>query len=184
MARITDYSTLKTAVAEWLNRADLEPQIPQFIQFAEADLNTRLRCNEQIVRARATSANQYVRLPADWVEALNLQIVGGVSPLRFVTLDRADQINTAIATGEISPQSVMAYSIMDGQIELIPAPGTDVDVEMVYYGALVHAQPFLIDDARMQTFLQVYAGRLDALNMSADRTRHSGSPLVARTRRI
>lgn len=216
MARITDYDTLKTAVAEWLNRADLTAQIPQFIQFAEADFNTRLRCNEQIIRARATSNNQYVKLPVDWIEAVNLQIVGGVSPLRFMTLDQADQFNYAITQGEMSPQGVVAYSIMDGQIELIPAPGTDVDIEMVYYGALpalgqpgytsaeitttnwllqkspdvylygalAHAQPFLIDDARMPTFLQILAGRIEALNLTADRARHSGSPLVARTRRI
>ena len=215
MARITDYASLQTAVAEWLNRADLEPQIPQFIQFAEADFNTRLRCNEMIARSRAVSDRQYVPLPGDWIEALNVQIVGGTSPLRYVTLDYADQLNTAIAHGQIAPQGVVAYSIMDGQIELIPAPGDNVEIEMVYwgklpplgqpgygtaaitmtnwlldsapdvylYGALAHASPFLIDDARMQTFMSILAGRIEALNGAADRSRHSGGPLVARPRR-
>lgn len=203
MARITDYASLQTAVAEWLNRADLEPQIPQFIQFAEADFNTRLRCNEMIARSRAVSSNQYVPLPVDWLEAINMQIIDGKTPLRFVTLDQADQMRN-----DKSIQGVAAYSIMNTQIELCPTPAQDVELEMVYYarlpalsatvttnwllekapdiylyGALAHASPFLIDDARMQTFMAILAGRVEALNATADRSKHSGSPLVARIRR-
>ena len=62
---ITNYSTLQAAIADYLNRADLTSQIQNFIQFAEADLNTRLRCREQIVRAEATSSAEFVQLPAD-----------------------------------------------------------------------------------------------------------------------
>ena len=82
MTTITNYSTLQSAIADYLNRQDLTSQIPMFIQFVEADLNTRLRCREMIVRANAMSDQEYVQLPADWVEALNLQIVDGTSPPR------------------------------------------------------------------------------------------------------
>ena len=77
MAKITDYDTLQSAIADWLNRADLTSQIQTFIQLAEGDLNTRLRTRDMVIRAEATSDNEYVQLPADWLEAINLQIVDG-----------------------------------------------------------------------------------------------------------
>lgn len=204
MATITNYTTLQSTIADYLNRGDLTAQIPTFIQFAEADFNTRLRTREMIIRAEATSDNEFVQLPSDWVEAINLQIVGGKSPLRFVTLDAADQM---VATEQYT--QVVAYSLMNGAIELVPAPGNDVDIEMVYYGkitplssqvstnwlltkapdvylygALMHAQPFLMDDQRMPVFAALYNARIEALNEESMKSTHSGSPLVARARRV
>lgn len=40
---ISDYSTLKQAIADELARSDLASAIPTFIQLAEADLNRQLR---------------------------------------------------------------------------------------------------------------------------------------------
>ena len=204
MATITNYSTLQSTIADYLNRADLTSQIQTFIQFVESDLNTRLRCREMIVRATATSDQEYVQLPADWVEAINLQIVDGASPLRYVTLDEADLINKAQVLTQVS-----VYSLMNGAIELIPAPSDDIDIEMIYYGkipsltdnnttnwlltkapdvylygALVHAAPFLMDDQRIPVFGNIYLKRVEELNQESQKSLHSGSPLVARTRRV
>jgi hypothetical protein len=202
MGMITSYSTLQSAIADYLNRADLTSQIPMFIQFVEADLNTRLRCREMVVRATTTNNEEFVELPPDFLQALNLQIVGGKSPLRFVTLDEADQIKAAQIYTE-----VVVYTIVDGAIELVPAPADNVEIEMVYYqqvpalsdlnttnwlltkspdvylyGALVHASPFLMDDQRVSTFAAFYSQRVEALNLDSDRAVHSGSPLIARPR--
>lgn len=204
MATITNYTTLQSTIADYLNRADLTAQIPTFIQFAEADMNTRLRTREMIVRAEAQSSNEYVQLPTDWLEAINLHIVDGAQPLRFVTLDEADYINK-----QQFFTNVAAYSLMNGAIELIPPPGADIDIEMVYYGkitplsevvstnwlltkapdvylygALMHAQPFLMDDQRMPVFAAIYNSRIEALNEESMKSTHSGSPLIARARRV
>lgn len=205
MATITNYSTLKSTIADYLNRQDLTAQIPTFIQLAEADMNTRLRCREMIVRATTTNDDEFVRLPLDFLESINLQLTDGQSPLRFVTLDEADIINKR--------QTYTAptfYSLMNGAIELVPPPatGADVEIEMVYYGkitalsdsntsnwlllkapdvylygALVHAAPFLMDDQRISVFGSFYSQRIEALNDESQKSLHSGSPLVARTRR-
>lgn len=202
MGTITNYSTLKSAIADWLNRQDLTSQIETFIQLAESDMNTRLRTREMIVRAQATSDEEYVALPTDWLEGINIQLVGGKSPLRFVTMDEADII---VARQEFT--NVTFYSIMDSAIELVPAPSDDVDIEMVYYkkipslsdedntnwlltkapdvylyGALAHAAPFIMDDQRMPMFSQLYLARTESLNDESKIAAHSGSPLVARTR--
>jgi len=202
MGTITNYSTLQSAIADYLNRADLTSQIQTFIQFVEADLNTRLRCREMIVRATTTNDDEFVKLPLDFLEALNLQIVGGASPLRYVTLDEADMINTSKALTQVT-----VYSLMNGAIELVPPPSTDVEIEMVYYGkipaltdsnttnwlltkapdvylygALVHAAPFLMDDQRIPIFGNIYLKRVEELNQESQKSLHSGSPLLARTR--
>ena len=200
---ITNYSTLQSAIADYLNRADLTSQIQNFIQFAEADLNTRLRCREQIVRSEATSSAEFVQLPADWLEAINLHIVGGQQPLRYITLDEADIVNKEqIYTGP------HYYSLMNGAIEIVPEPAEDIDIEMIYYakipalsdqattnwlltkapdvylyGALTHAAPFLMDDQRIPVFGQIYLARVQALQEESQKSLHSGSPLIARTRR-
>lgn len=200
---ITNYSTLQAAIADYLNRADLTSQIQNFIQFAEADLNTRLRCREQIVRAEATSSAEFVQLPADWLEAINLHIIDGQQPLRYITLDKADEINSLEVY--TAPHY---YSLMNGAIEIIPEPTDDIDIEMIYYakipalsdqattnwlltkapdvylyGALTHAAPFLMDDQRIPVFGQIYLARVQALQEESQKSLHSGSPLIARTRR-
>jgi hypothetical protein len=206
MATITNFTTLVSTVADYLNRQDLSAQIPTFIQLAEADLNTRLRCREMIVRATTTNDDEYVRLPLDFLEGINVQIVGGQSPLRYITLDEADMVNAR--QGYNAPTF---YSLMNGAIELVPPPatGVDVEIEMVYYGkitalseanqtnwlllkapdvylygALVHAAPFLMDDQRISVFGSFYSQRVEALNDESQKSLHSGSPLVARTRRV
>ena len=198
---ITNYATLQSAIADYLNRQDLTAQIPMFIQFTEADINSRLRCREMIKRATATSAAEFVGLPVDWLEGINLQIVDGKSPLRYVTLDEADRLKKAQTYTQVG-----AYSLMDGAIELIPDPATNVEIEMVYYGAvpsvitsgtnwliekapdiylygaLTHAAPFLLDDQRLPVFSSIYLQRVETLNGESQKSLHSGSPLVAKTR--
>jgi hypothetical protein len=206
MATITNYATLQSTVADYLNRQDLSAYIPTFIQLSEADMNTRLRTREMIVRATTTNDDEFVRLPLDFLESINLQLTDGQSPLRFVTLDEADIINKRQAYN-----APTFYSLMNGAIELVPPPATgdDVEIEMVYYGkipalsdsntsnwlllkapdvylygALVHAAPFLMDDQRISVFGSFYSQRIEALNDESQKSLHSGSPLVARTRRV
>ncbi len=202
MAQITSYATLQSTIAEYLNRQDLTDQIPTFIQFCEADLNTVLRTRDMIKRATTTSNDEYVALPDDFIEGVNVQIVDGASPLRFVTLDEADRIKKRQTYTDVA-----FYSLMNGAIELVPAPGGNVEIEMVYYskvpalsnvvttnwlltrapdvylyGSLVHAAPFLMDDQRVATFGSFYTSRVAALNDDTQKALHSGSPLIARAR--
>lgn len=203
MGQITNYATLQSAIADYLNRQDLTSQIPLFIQFVEADLNTRLRSREMIVEDTITSVLGDVQLPADWLEAINLKIDGGKTPVRYITLDEADQI-----TSEKLYTKPTFYTIVDDVIRLVPAPSQNEDIDVIYYskipalsdvattnwlllkapdvylyGALVHAAPFLLDDQRIGTFGQFYSQRVDALGQDSYRAIHSGSPLIARTRR-
>lgn len=204
MGTITNYATLQSAIADYLNRADLTAQIQTFIQFAEADLNTRLRSREMIVNATATSDGQFVALPPDWLEAINMMIVGGQSPLRYITPDEADTIIKAQTF-----TSTRFYSMTTGIIELVPPAVNDITIDMVYYGkipalstanttnwlltkapdvylygALTHAAPFLMDDQRMGVFSQIYLARVQSLQDESQKALHSGSPLISRPRGV
>jgi hypothetical protein len=204
MGTITNYTTLQSAIADYLNRADLTAQIQTFIQFAEADLNTRLRSREMIVNATAISDGQFVSLPPDWLEAINMMIVGGQSPLRYITPDEADTINKAQTY-----TSTRFYSMTTGIIELVPPAVNDITIDMVYYGkipalsdanttnwlltkapdvylygALTHAAPFLMDDQRMAVFSQIYLARVQSLQDESQKALHSGSPLISRPRGV
>ena len=204
MGTITNYATLQSAIADYLNRADLTAQIQTFIQFAEADLNTRLRSREMIVNATATSDGQFVALPPDWLEAINMMIVGGQSPLRYITPDEADTIIKAQTY-----TSTRFYSMTTGVIELVPPAVDDITIDMVYYGkipalsdanttnwlltkapdvylygALTHAAPFLMDDQRMAVFSQIYLARVQSLQDESQKSLHSGSPLISRPRGV
>jgi hypothetical protein len=204
MGTITNYATLQSAIADYLNRADLTAQIQTFIQFAEADLNTRLRSREMIVNATATSDGQFVELPPDWLEAINMMIVEGQSPLRYITPDEADTIIKAQTY-----TSTRFYSMTTGVIELVPPAVDDITIDMVYYGkipalsdanttnwlltkapdvylygALTHAAPFLMDDQRMAVFGQIYLARVQSLQDESQKSLHSGSPLISRPRGV
>lgn len=200
---ITTYATLQSEIASWLNRDDLSSIIPTFIQFVESDVNSRLRHQKMVIRAQATSNQEYVQLPGDWLEAINIHIIDGAQPLSYVTLNEADRINKQ----QIITQPSF-YSIMDNALEIIPAPASNIDIEMIYYGkipalsnqntsnwllvkapdlylygSLVHAAPYLLDDQRVGLFANMYNSRLEALALESDKAVHSGGPLVARTRK-
>lgn len=85
---LTTYAELKSAVADWLERGDLAPRIPDFIRLAESRLNRRLRLRLMEAEAGLTGAagQRLLPLPAGFSEALGLWLEGpsGRTPLRFV----------------------------------------------------------------------------------------------------
>jgi hypothetical protein len=203
---ISTYSELKTAVADWLNRADLTAAIPNFIQLAEAKFNRELRTRQQVKRAYATLTGQYIQIPTDWLEAINLQL--NVTPVRvldFVTLDQADRIR-ANRYGETDAD---AYTIVGDQLEVIPVVGANTEIDMTYYikvpslsdvsptnwlltawpdlylyATLVHAAPYLREDERVAVWKGLTDQLLEEIRLSDERAKHSGGPLRARTRPI
>ena len=71
------YDELKTQIADFLNRSDLTSKLDFFIDATEGELNRRLRTKDMVVRATATADGQYLSLPTDWLEAINIEITSG-----------------------------------------------------------------------------------------------------------
>ena len=85
------YDELKTQIADFLNRSDLTSKLDFFIDATEGELNRRLRTKDMVVRATATADGQYLSLPTDWLEAINVEISSGdFTPLLQQSLESLD----------------------------------------------------------------------------------------------
>ena len=77
MARITDYASLQTAVANWLDRKDLAAEVPTFIQLCESQVNRVLRDHDLLCIGQSVGwrTDAIVPLPDDWVETRNVTLI-------------------------------------------------------------------------------------------------------------
>jgi hypothetical protein len=203
---LATFSDLKSAAADWINRADLTAVIPTFITLAEAKFNRELRLRDMLVRAEATTSNEFVAVPADFLEnyslELNMAQIGPQQSLAFIGPLEAKVLKANKAVGK-----VRYYTIIDGAFELLPAPTTDTDVILTYYqkipalsdtattnwlltkspdlylySTLLEAAPYLRDDDRMQMWGSARNQVLAAMQLESERAMRPTTQLVARRR--
>jgi hypothetical protein len=98
------YSELKTNIAAYLNRSDLTNQLDIFIDQAEAEINRKIRTKDMVKRATAVLENQYLTLPSDWMEAINVEIVSNnFSPLFQQSVESLDVYRRSIDNSSGQP---------------------------------------------------------------------------------
>ena len=201
---ITNYSELKSAIADWLDRTDLTDQIPDFITLAEArhKRDFKLRRMETRVTADTIADTEYYTLPDNYVAMRNIQLnTDPKTSLEYLTPEQMDRIYAGSNKGK--PK---AYSIIGNDIQLRPLPDSVYEIEILYfkhfaplsdsaptnemltnhpdaylYGALVEAEPYLQNDKRLQTWSSLYDRAKQDIISSNERDRHSG---VAPTTRV
>ena len=128
------YAELKTNIANFLNRSDLTNQLDFFIDATEAEFNRRLRVKDMIKRATATADSQYLSLPTDWLEAINVQLDGNnFTPLMQQSIESLDIYRKSV--DNVSSQPVY-YALVDNTIELAPTPDTSYTLQLTYYGTI------------------------------------------------
>ena len=201
---ITNYGTLKTAIADTLNRDDLTSVIPRFVAMTHAQFNRKIRSHRQIARASLTINTQIEALPDDWMETIRITMDG--NPIRVLTQISVDDL-TRYRTAVNDATDAPAYFAHNGtDIEVFPTPSTSYTGQITYYakiaalsadgdtnwlltnhpdlylyGALVHTAPYLKDDSRLAVWagLMVQAmGEIEEENNAA----RFGSPLRMRMR--
>jgi hypothetical protein len=196
---ITTYAELKTSIANWLNRDDLTSVIPDFIALNEADMDRTVRHWRMENRSTASIDTRYTALPDDFLEAVRFHLDVDERPIELATplfLQKKRNQN-ADATGR--PQY---YAIISGQIEVWPKPDGTYTGELYYYartatlsdsntsnwiltyfpdaylyGSLIHSAPYLVDDARVATWLALYKKAIDGINGNNDTAKFGGSGL-------
>ena len=201
---ITNYSELKSAIASWLDRADLDSVIPDFIALAETRhrRDFKIRRMETRVTANTVADSEYYSLPDNFVAMRNIQLnTDPKTPLEYLTPEQMDRVKGGSSKGK--PK---AYSIIGNNIQLRPIPDSAYQIEMLYfkyftalsdsnttndmlthhpdaylYGALVEAEPYLQNDKRIQVWSAYYDRTKNDIISSNERDRHSG---VAPTTRI
>jgi hypothetical protein len=203
---LASYSDLQSAAADWLNRTDLSSVIPTFISLAEAKFNREMRTRDMLTRSEATTSNEYLAMPADFLEAYNLELnMAGLSaraPFAYVGPNEAKTLKANAITN-----NTRYFTIIDGAFELIPAPTGTTDLLLTYYAkipalsstqttnwlltkspdlylysTLLEAAPYLKDDARMQVWAAARQQVMDAMLLESERASRQGIQLTARRR--
>jgi len=204
---LSTYSELKTSVADWLNRSDLTTNIPDFITLAEKRINRDLRIRSMEVRNKldTVSGKRYYNLPPLYLQMRNIQLnTNPVTPLEFISLEMLDRLYGSDTTGK--PK---AYSIVGDEIQLAPIPDGTYTLEvahyasftplgdgsagtvttnwltrnapdLILYGSLLEAEPFLKNDERVPLWLSAYNNAVSKLTDADERDRHSGSTMRVR----
>jgi hypothetical protein len=130
---MTTLADLKNSVTGWVNRrndADFAAVLPSFIALTEERIATSVRARPMVTRATYPVQGQYLPLPCDWLEFLDVRLQGSPCPLPL--LSRLDDAGAAYYAAGIA-----AYRIVDGQMEVLPtqdpaAPAPPV-LEIAYY---------------------------------------------------
>ena len=197
---IGTYAELQTAVANWLDRDDLTDRIPEFIALAEARMNRvlRIRLMEAKYTASTVAAQRNYALPASYIQMRNFQInTSPITPLQYVTPEIYDRLWGGSTDG--TPQF---YTIVAGEVQLGPLPASVLTMEMLFYkkisalsvtntteamltdnpdiylyGALMEAEPFIMNDERVGLWAQGLQQAISDLQEQDNKDRHSGSAL-------
>lgn len=207
---ISTYSELKATVADYLNREDLSSVIPSFITLAEAKFNRELRVRDMMVRKQATSSNEYVPLPDDFLQhyALELDTDTAQPPMQYIGPQEAKEIKAQHRTVTTTGGRIQYYyTVIDGSFEIVPAPQADLDLRLVYYAqipalsdsnttnwlltkspdlylysTLLEASPYLKDDERIVVWGTARQQVLDAMQLESERALRPTVQLTARRR--
>jgi hypothetical protein len=199
------YAELKTNIANFLNRSDLTDQLDFFIDATEAEFNRRLRVKDMIKRATATADAQYMSLPTDWLEAINVEITSNdFRPLFQQSIESLDVYRKSI--DNVTGQPIY-YAIVDNSLELAPTPDTSYTLQLTYYGtidalsssntsnfistgypdaylygALKHASIFLMEDERVPLFTTQFEKALEEMRLEQEKAEFGKGSLMQRRR--
>ena len=199
------YSELKTNIANFLNRSDLTDQLDFFIDATESEFNRRLRTKDMIKRATATADAQYMSLPTDWLEAINVEITSNnFRPLFQQSIESLDVYRKA--NNNVTGQPIY-YAIVDNSLELAPTPDTSYTLQLTYYGtidalsssnttnfistgypdaylygALKHASIYLMEDERVPLFTAQFEKALEEMRMEQEKAEFGKGSLIQRRR--
>lgn len=198
---IDSYSTLKSGIADFLNRSDLTSVIPTFISLSEAKFNRTLRVRQMIKRATATIDTQFFAMPADFLEAKSFVL--NTNPLTYLEYATQDFLQKQRQSVYITSGKPALFGVIGTQFEAVPTPDGDYTGELTYYakieslsdtttsnwllayapdlylyGALVQAAPYLRDDERIAVWGQFYTAAMDDIVVADQRASVATTPVV------
>ena len=195
------YSDLKTSIAGYLARSDLTSQIPDFITFAENRLRRELRIRQMLksVTTATVSGDSTVELPADFIEIRDFVVL--TNPIQPLSYSSPSTLSNDPRASEVGvPKS---YTILANEFLLSPPPDGIYTLRMLYfaapaylsstnasnvflnvapdallYASLIEAEPYLYNDARINTWGTMYDRAIASLAKSDEQGQYSGVPLA------
>lgn len=197
MAIITNYATLKTAVADYLARSDLTTFIPNFVQAAERKLNSKLnlRNEESALSVSVTSGAGAV--PADF-KALKIAYVdeAPLTVLRWMELNKLYD-EYPVRSGAETPSFIsregtnfvfgpypkdftlsgVYYAKSDSLETTDPSWYVTNHPEALLYGALMEASVFTKDTQMVEYWRGLFENEIRLIQEEEDDSYVSRGPL-------
>lgn len=201
MAVITNYATLQTEIANTLSRDDLTAEIPQFIQFCENKLHRTLHLRNEETALSLNIASGVATVPTDFKRLKHAYYLDGniAHKLEWTPIDNlynkyADRSDTGIpkAMSREAGNFVFGRVATDGTAVLRgvyyakqdPLRTTDNSwyvtnaPEVLLYGSLLEAVPFIKDDSRIAIWQNYYTQAVQTLMDENDDAEVSGGQLI------
>src|SRR5210317_2316926 len=196
----TTYTELKNTIADYLARSDLTTQIPDFVRLAESRLarDLRLRQMLKVATATTTADDSTVSLPADFLAMKDLHL--DTNPVRVLQFQNTSNFFRNARTTDKGVPTM--YTLLGSEFQFAPYPDAVYTLRMVYYhkpdflsdsnasnlflancpdlllyGALAEAEPYLMNDERIQTWASLYDRGLASLRASDDDSEYPSSPM-------
>ena len=194
---ITNYTTLKDAVASWLNRSDLTSNIPEFIQLAEASFIRDERVRKLINHGTFSIAADGDELPSD-LDSIESWFYDGdtyfgpieIVPSDMIPLLKAQHGSTGVPSWAAITERIVRYApspdqgyttyltYWAGVTALSDASPTNWLItnhpDIYLFGALVHSAPWLRDDERVGLWAGMLEKMLEELHKQTQRAQFSG----------
>jgi len=204
---LSNYSDLKTSIANWLNRSDLTSEISgDFIVLAEKDFNSKLRIRKMIATDSSFTIDaETVALPTGFLQVRDFYILNGGSKyaLKYITPAQMDQIKGGSSSG--MPNT---YTILGDNFRFAPSPASSYTGVINYYkefdplsesnttnyiltnhpaiylyGSLYHAANFLggIEHNHPAQWEKMYQTALERLERNDREDQYGNAPLQQRS---
>lgn len=196
----TSYSTLKTTIADYLARSDLSTKIPDFIRLAEERLRRDLRIRQmlKVATTTTTAGDSTVALPSDFLAMKDIHL--DTNPVKVLQFQNTSNFfRNARTTDRGVPTQ---YTLLGTEFQFAPLPDSAYTLRMVYYykpsflsdstpsnlflancpdlllyGALAEAEPYLMNDERISVWASLYDRGLASLRASDDDSEYPSSPM-------
>ena len=200
----TTYAELQTTIAGYLARSDLTTQIPDFIRLAEVRLRRDLRIRQMLnsTTLTCTSGTATVSIPADFLEVKDFIVNGNpVMPLNYESPSLFSRNSRSMDAGK-----PLDYTVLSSTFKLAPIPDGAYTLNLVYsaapaflsdtntsntfltvcpdlllYASLLEAEPYLMNDARINTWGTMFDRAMNSLTRSDEKGQFSGVPLAMQT---
>lgn len=197
MALVTNYATLVTAIEDYLDRSELTTWVPNWLQNFQARLYREVRIRDMETALSDTISSGVIGLPTGYLDLKYAYV--DRAPVTFLQRMSPEQLYTKYPTR--SGAAVPCVISREGTNFIFgPYPG-DYDIAGIYYkrytilngsdpttnwfttnapdilmyGSLLEAAPFLHDDPRLITWKALYDEAYKSIEDEERMERRSGS---------
>lgn len=174
---LATYNDLVSTVESYLARSDLTSVIPTFVMLAQQRLSRDLRTREMLKVVTTTATDGTVEIPTDFLEMREMHFQG--NPPITLEYESPDKFFRDLLT--TTSGLPYYYTIIGYEFQFAPTPDSSKVLQLLYYAeptfisstvssnlylanypdallyaTLAEAEPYLMNDARIQVWATMY----------------------------